>query len=451
MSKIVKLFFIFFVPAVLLITSCSNSPALVEIEVPLKNKINESVEKDTVFIEKPIILPIPSLASVITGLDVLRNMEFSPLSGLNVGLITNQTGIDTSFQSTIDILYSASEVNLIALYSPEHGIRGTEDAGEILKDYTDSKTGLPVYSLHGENRQPSEVMLKNIDIIVYDIQDIGCRSYTYISTMGLAMEACARSNIKFIVLDRPNPIGGNRVEGTLVDSNYTSFVSQYPIPYVYGLTPGELATLLNEELLIDQNIKVDLEVIPMENWERNMIFNDTGLPWVQTSPHIPTMESPFFYIMTGVLGELGVISEGVGYTAPFHYFGAPWVISDSLALKLYDKVPGIKFRPINFKPFYGRFKDQYCGGVEIYIQDLTKVNLLEVQFHIMEALSDLYPDKDLFEMAESDRITMFDKVIGTDRIRVEFSKRQKITDIQSILNEDVEKFKNISKKYYLYD
>ena len=227
-------------------------------------------------------------AQVKPGIEVLQEDNFKALAGKRVGLLTNPTGVDSRLKSSIDILFEAPNVNLVALYSPEHGIRGDVTAGGQVTDSTEPLTGLPVYSLYGANKKPSSEMLQGIDVMVYDMQDIGCRSYTYISTMGLAMEAAAENGIEFVVLDRPNPLGGNRFEGQPnVEPELVSLVSQFPITYVHGFTVGELATFLNEERLLKNGIRCKLTVVKMKGWKRKMNFSATGLPWVISSPHVP--------------------------------------------------------------------------------------------------------------------------------------------------------------------
>ena len=241
------------------------------------------------------------------GIEVLRDGGFAQLQGKRVGLITNPTGIDNDLKSTIDILHEAPGVTLTALFSPEHGVRGDVHAGDHVGTSTDPSTGVTVYSIYGKTLRPSAEMLKDVDVLVYDIQDIGCRSYTFISTMGNAMQACAELGKEFMVLDRPNPVSGNKVEGNLVEKDCESFVSRFPIPYLYGLTPGELARYLNEEGILGK--KVDLTVVPMQGWKRDMTFARTGMPWVLPSPHIPTPETAVYYPMSGILGELGYIDR----------------------------------------------------------------------------------------------------------------------------------------------
>jgi len=259
-----------------------------------------------------IYSPVFSQARVKTGLEVLISRDFDILKGKKVGLITNQTGVDSKFRSTVDIFNETPEVTLVALYGPEHGVRGNYSAGEYVGFYKDEKTGVPVYSLYGKTRKPTAVMLRDVDVLVYDIQDIGCRSYTYISTMGYAMEAAAENNIEFVVLDRPNPLGGIKIEGPLVEEGYFSMVSAFPVPYVYGLTCGELANLINNENYLKADKKCNLKVVPMNGWKRKMKFRDTGLEWVPSSPHVPHASTAQYYVATGIMGELQVVSEGVG-------------------------------------------------------------------------------------------------------------------------------------------
>lgn len=384
------------------------------------------------------------------GIEVLRATGFKILQGKNVGLITNPTGVDSKLKSTVDILAQAQEVNLVALYGPEHGVRGNFSAGDKVDSNVDSQTGIPVFSLYGKTRKPNTEMLKGVDVLVYDIQDIGARSYTYISTMGLAMEAAAENNIEFVILDRPNPLGGNRVEGGLVEEGYFSFVSQYPIPYIYGLTPGEIATYINEEGLLKGSKKCKLHVVKMKNWERDMPFNETGLPWVPTSPHIPRENSAFFYSITGIIGELDANSIGIGYTLPFEVFATPWLNGNELAQRMNEfEMQGVIFRPISFKPYYHKNKGKEHSGVQIHITDFEKVKLTEIQFRLIEAAHELVPDSSTFS-ANPDRFNMFDKVSGSNKIRETFMKSYRYDDICDMWEKPAKKFKKESKRYYLY-
>lgn len=384
-----------------------------------------------------------------TGIEVLKETGFKVLQGKRVGLITNPTGVDNCLKSTIDILHEAQDVHLVALYGPEHGVRGDVYAGDKVDTFTDPNTGVPVYSLYGSTRKPTPEMLEGVDALVYDIQDIGCRSYTYISTMYLAMQAAAGNDIEFIVLDRPNPLGGLKVEGCLVEEGFFSFVSQLKVPYVYGLTCGELAMLINSEFMGDRPCK--LTVVKMKKWRRKMTFDDTGLPWVPASPHIPFAHSAYFYPVSGILGELGYMSIGVGYTLPFEIFAAEWVDAEQFAKALNVKqLPGIVFRPIHLKPYYSVGQGKNLHGVQVYLRDFNKARLSDVQFHVMEVAAQLYPDKKVFDHADENRFGMFDKVCGTDFIRKEFSKNHRFADIQSYWTKDEESFGKLAKKYYLY-
>ena len=396
------------------------------------------------------VTDIKSQPKVKTGLEVLISDDYKVLHGKRVGLITNQTGVDSKLRSAIDILYEAPQVNLVALFGPEHGVRGDYSAGEHVGFYTDKKTGLPVYSLYGKTRKPTSEMLEDIDVLVYDIQDIGCRSYTFISTMGYAMEAAAENNIDFVVLDRPNPLGGCKIEGPVVEKGYFSMVSAFPIPYVYGLTCGELANLLNKEKLLAGNKSCKLTVVPMKGWKRKMKFEDTGLEWVLSSPHIPHAYSAPYYVATGVMGELGVFTEGVGYTLPFQIYAAEWIDPHKLADAMNNLgLKGVIFRPVVFKPYYGKWAKKEMKGVRIHIIDADKFNLMGLQFMFMDVHHTMYPDIDVYALSNT-RHNMLDKVTGSLKIRKTFFKNYKYSDIEPILNKDIESFRKLSKKYYLY-
>lgn len=384
-----------------------------------------------------------------TGIEVLKNSNFKLLEGKRVGLITNPTGVDNQLKSTIDILHEAPNVNLVALFGPEHGVRGDVHAGDHVDNSSDPTTGLPVGSLYGKTRKATPDMLKGIDVLVYDIQDIGCRSFTYISTMGLAMEAAAENNIEFVVLDRPNPLGGLKVEGNLAEDGYISFVSQFKIPYLYGLTCGELAQMLNEENMLAKQCK--LTVVKMKGWKRKMDYTQTGLQWIPSSPHIPHAHSAFFYPVSGIVGELGYLSIGVGYTIPFQMFAADWIKAEEFASALNKlNLPGVHFRPMHLKPFYSVGVGTQMQGVQVHLTDYQKANLSEIQFYVMQVIAQLYPDKAVFANANEKRFDMFDKVSGSNQIRLLFAKNNRFEDIQAYWNKDVEAFKKLSKKYYLY-
>ena len=387
---------------------------------------------------------------VLTGLDRLVKSDFVLLKGKRVGLITNATGVDYRLNSIVDLFYESENVDLVAMFAPEHGVRGDYTAGEYVESYIDERTGLPVYSLYGKTRKPTPEMLEGLDVLVYDIQDIGARSYTYISTMGVAMEAAAENGVGFIVLDRPNPLGGRKIEGNIVESGYFSFVSQFPIPYVYGLTSGELARMINNEGWLKNGKKVDLYVMPMSGWSRDMLFEETGLHWVPTSPHIPHRDSAIYYTATGILGELYYINIGVGYTTPFQTFAAEWIDSYELSTRLNAlELDGVIFRPVTYRPYYGADEGKIVHGVQVHLTDYREVNLISLQYHFLEIHHALYPDKNPFDHAKS-RHAMFDRVSGTSKIRELFTERMKYADIEEFLNKDVASFRQMSAKYYLY-
>lgn len=393
---------------------------------------------------------------VRTGIEVLRDRGFEGLEGKRVGLVTNPSGVDSQLRSTIDILYHAPEVNLVALYGPEHGVRGDVYAGGKINDSIDEATGLPVYSLYGSTRKPTQQMLEGIDVMVYDIQDVGVRSYTFISTLGLVMEACAEKGIEVMVLDRPNPLGGNKIEGNYVEQPFSSFVSQYRIPYVYGLTVGELAVLINEEGLNcgqkgdQQPSRCALTVVPMQGWKRDMLYEDTGLPWVLPSPNIPFKESPMYYAASGICGELyGFMNIGIGYTLPFEVFGATWLDPEMLKKRLESYgLEGVAFRTIWYKPYFGSQKGELVGGLQFFFTEYEKARITEVQFHVMQAVAELYPEKKAFEVISG--YGLFDKVCGTDYVRTEFSKRYKVADIMDYWRKDEESFRRLSRMYHIY-
>ena len=393
---------------------------------------------------------------VKTGIEVLRDRDFEGLVGRKVGLVTNPSGVDSNLNSTVDILYNAPGVELVALYGPEHGVRGDVYAGDKINDSVDPATGLPVFSIYGATRKPTQEMLEGVEVMVYDIQDVGVRSYTFISSLGLVMEACAEKGIEVMVLDRPNPLGGQKIEGCYVEPGFFSFVSQYPIPYVYGLTVGELAVMINEENMNrgqkgDQNpAHCKLTVVPMEGWTRDMVYEDTGLPWVLPSPNIPFKDSPMYYASSGVCGELyGFLNIGVGYTLPFQLFGALWLEPEKLKAKLesYD-MPGVDFRTIWYKPFSGSLKGQLVKGLQFFFTDYEKARLTEVQFMVMQAINEIYPDKRAFEMVSG--IGLFDKVCGTDQVRLEFMKDYRFDSIKEYWRKDEAAFRELSQKYYIY-
>ena len=411
-------------------------------------KIKPTICRVAVVLTAAMMALTVSAQKVKTGIEVLKANNFKQLEGKRVGLVTNPTGVDNFLKSDVDILHEAANVKLVALFGPEHGVRGNVHAGDHVGNAADPTTGVPVYSLYGKSRIPSKEMLQGIDVLVYDIQDIGCRSFTYISTLGNIMKAAAENGIKVMVLDRPNPLGGEKVEGNLAEDDCLSFVSAFKIPYVYGLTPGEVALLLNGENML--GAKCDLEVVKMTGWKRKMTYDQTGLQWVLPSPHIPHASSAPYYSVSGIVGELDSISIGVGYTMPFQMFGAPWIDAPVLAQRLNAlNLPGVMFRPIYYKPFYAFGKGQDLQGVQVYLTDYRKATLTNIQFYVLQELYSLYPDHDVLAQCTK-RHAMFDKVCGSKQIRQLFMKRHKWEDMKPYWEKDAEAFKQLAKKYWLY-
>jgi len=401
----------------------------------------------------------PAETVVKTGLEVLIEQDFAPLKGKRVGLVTNPSGVDRNLVSTIDILADAPEVNLVALYGPEHGVRGSEHAGDhVTSEPRDPATGLPVYSLYGATRKPTPEMLKGIDVMVYDIQDNGTRSYTFISTLGLVMTACAEAGIEVVVLDRPNPLGGIQMDGPLVQDGYFSFVGMYRIPYVYGLTVGELATMVNEEGMNrgqkgnEKPLKCKLKVIEMEGWRRDMLFQDTGLPWVMPSPHIPQASSAMAYPCSGIACDMGgYVNIGVGYTLPFELFGAEWIKDpEGLAARLNGLgLTGVRFRPIYYKPFYGGSAGKLVKGVQFYFTDYHHAPTALLQFYVLQEIHAMYPTRKPL-LSDDSKFAMLDKITGGPQVRHLFAKRCRVEDILDYWNADRDTYRALAEKYFRY-
>lgn len=372
------------------------------------------------------------------------------LKGKNIGLVTNQTGVNKKLASTADLLMKeAKEFSIVALFSPEHGFFGNFYANEKVEGVS-NKDRIPLYSLFGETRRPTDEMLKGIDVLIYDIQDIGVRSYTYATTLFYVMEEAAKRKIEVIVLDRPNPLNGLTVDGGMLEDKWRSFIGYINVPYCHGMTIGELAQFFNEEY----DIFCSLKVIPMKGWERRMSFKETGLTWIPTSPHVPEEDSPLFYASTGILGELDVVNIGVGYTLPFKVVGAPWIDATLFAEKLNkERLPGVYFVPFHYKPFYGSFKGQECHGVLIRIIAQNKYHPASVGYLLMGTLKNLYPielKKKLDKVSESQK-KLFCKANGNEEIYQLFSKESSISwKMIGYQQKERKQFKERRKKHLLY-
>lgn len=374
--------------------------------------------------------------TVKLGIDNLQS-DFSILSGKRVGLITNATGVDSSFNSTIDVLYASTK--LTSLFAPEHGIRGAVDAGGTVGADTDAKTGLPVYSLYGTTRHPSEEMLATIDAFVYDIQDVGARFYTYISTMKYAMQAAAEKGMPFVVLDRPNPLNGIDVQGAVLEAGHESFVGITHVPQRYGLTCGELAQFMNTE----DNISCDLTVVKMSGWDRSMYYEDTGLTcWVLPSPNMPTIDTAEVY--PGMcLVEGTNLSEGRGTTKPFELVGAPWINGQELADRMNGyNLSGVHFRATSFTPSASKFSGEACNGVQTHVTDRSSYDAVMAGMTLAYTIKELYPTS--FEYLSDN---MIDLITGGTYIR---EGTYTLDELRDRFAASSKEFKENSAKYYLY-
>ncbi|MTW87184.1 DUF1343 domain-containing protein [Virgibacillus dakarensis] len=380
------------------------------------------------------------------GVDVLLNEKIDKIKGKNVGLITNPTGVDQNLNSIVDVLFHHEDVNLVALYGPEHGVRGGAQAGEGVDFYIDEKTGLPVYSLYGDTKKPTPEMLEGVDVLLFDIQDVGARFYTYIYTMAYAMEAAAENDIEIIVLDRPNPISGLNVQGPVLDPDYSSFVGLYPIPQRHGMTVGELALLFNEEF----DINAELTVVNMHGWERSMYYDDTPLAWVLPSPNMPTLDTAIVYPGAALIEGTNV-SEGRGTTKPFELIGAPFIDADALAEQLNAAdLPGVRFRAAYFTPQFSKHAGELSGGIEIYVTDRAAYQSIKTGLTIVKTIHDMYQDDFAFRAENNDGISFFDNLIGNGWVREKIEQGASVDEITNEWQADLQAFKEVRRDYLLY-
>ena len=413
-------------------------------------------------------MPKPSTAHppVKLGVEVLFEKHLDLVRGKHVGLITNPTGLDSQLDSIIETFRAHPEAKLTALYGPEHGVRGNAQAGEYVAFYFDEHFQLPVFSLYGQTHKPPANMMTNIDeymrtfdtkhegkqvesgmmqsvdVMVFDLQDVGTRVYTYIATMAYAMQAAADANIPFIVLVRPNPINGIAMEGPILEyPQHSSFIGLYPIPLRHGMTAGELAQLFNDKFL---QKKVKLTVVPMENWQRSLWFDETSLPWVLPSPNLPTLEAATVY-PGQVIIEGTNLSEGRGTTKPFEMFGAPWIDGFVLAKKLNDlHLPGVKFREVWFTPTFSKFSGTNCGGCQLHVTDRTAYQSVATTLAILSVVKQTYGDK--LELHAS----YFDKVMGTSTVREALERGEPTGKIVAAFAPGLAEFGKLREPYLLY-
>ena len=405
--------------------------------------------------------------SVKPGAEVFLEKYLSLVKGKRVGFVTNPTGVSSDVESLVDVFYTHPDINLKALYGPEHGVRGNAQAGEYIPFYIDKKYGLPVFSLYGQTMKPAAGMLDNIDeymrsfdtkdtgkipenamvdgldVLLFDIQDVGTRIYTYVATMAFCMQACAESGIAFIVLDRPNPINGVDMEGPMLEyPAYSSFVGLYPVPVRHGMTAGELAQYFNAKFL---EKKVDLTVIPMEGWKRSMWYDETQLPWVIPSPNMPYLETAAVY-PGQVFIEGTNISEGRGTTRPFELFGAPWIDGHDLTQKLNAlRLPGVKFREAGFTPVFSKFRGELCSGAQLHVTERGAFQPLLTTLTIIQVVKETYPENFVFH------VNYFDKIMGTKKVREALERGKKAAAIVAGFADEIAAFKQSRKPYLLYE
>lgn len=371
-----------------------------------------------------------------TGIDVLEDESFAPLRGKHVGMMTNHTGIDSRGRRTIDVLAHAPGVKLVAIFSPEHGIAGRVDAA--VANAKDAATGLPIYSLYGEVRRPTEAMLQGIDTLVFDIQDAGVRFYTYVTTMAYCMEEAAKRHIAFYVLDRPNPLGDEMIEGPMLDRDRLSFTGYFPMPVRYGMTMGELAQMFNAE----NKIGVDLRVFPMVNWKRSDTYDQTGLKWIAPSPNLRTVTAAFLYPGIEIL-QAGGVSVGRGTDTPFELFGAPWIQGPELTAELNRRaVPGVRFQTTTFTPDEALYKGQYCQGVSISITVRAALQSMRVGLEIAAALHRLFPQQFHLEKII--------ELLGSQSTLVRLQRGEAPAEIVASWSAELDKFRAMREKYLLY-
>ncbi|MBN2506874.1 MAG: DUF1343 domain-containing protein [Verrucomicrobia bacterium] len=405
-------------------------------------------------------------SGVTPGIGVLLESRLDLVRGKNVGLITNPTGVDRQLRPSVECLRQCGALTLVALYGPEHGVRGNAQAGEYVPFYRDDQYGLPVFSLYGQSKKPAPGMLENIDafmrsfdtvstdkhlergmvtnveVMLFDIQDVGTRVYTYVATMAYAMEACAAQRIPFVVLDRPNPINGTDLEGPLLDyPRFSSFVGLYPIPVRHGMTAGELAQFFNARFLSN---RLALTVVPVRGWRRAQWYDETGLPWVMPSPNMPTLDTATVY-PGQVLLEGTNLSEGRGTTRPFELCGAPWLNGAELARRLNQRnLPGVAFREAWFTPAFSKFQGQRCGGCQVHVTDRQRFQPFRTTLHLLDAARRLAPDQFRFHP------DYFDRLVGSSRFRQALERGEPVETLLAGTAAELRQFTAARQPYLIY-
>lgn len=379
--------------------------------------------------------------TIKTGIDRLMSHRHL-FDGRRVGLITNPTGVNHDLVSSVDLLNEHTD--LVALFSPEHGIRGDLQAGVELTTYDDEKTGIPVHSLYGKHKEPTADMLAEIDVLAFDIQDVGARYYTYLYTMAHAMRACRKHDKTFVVFDRPNPVDALTVEGMILDVDFRSFVGYYPIPQRYGLTIGELARMFNEAF----SIGCKLHVIPMAHYRRSMDFRATGLDWVFPSPNIPSPETAYTYLATGLF-EGTNISEGRGTTKPFTMIGSPFLDAERVIRELRPfQLKGVRFRPVHFTPTFSKHKGTLCQGIELHVRDPETFTPVATGHVLLHVIHRLHAEFEFLAPSSEGRPPFIDLISGTDKVRKNIDA---IGDILEDIRRDSKIFAEQKRRYHLYE
>ena len=397
----------------------------------------------------PGLLSMNAQADVLPGVEVLVRDYPNQLVGHNVAILTNPTGVTRKLESTIDVVRAIPGVNLVRLFSPEHGLRGQHFAGQKVDETRDPVSGIPVMSLYGQTRKPSAQMLEGLDTVLFDIQDVGHRSYTFISTLTLLMEACEAAGVAVWVLDRPDPMGGKLVGGPMIDPDLLSFIGIHNVPQVYGMTPGEWARMIRSE----RTPNINLRVIHMDGWRRGMNYGDLDWIWIPPSQHIPHWETSYFYAMTGTIGELRRVNEGVGTPTPFELIGASWLDGQRLAQQLNAlNLQGVIFRPTHYKPHYGTSAGTMLSGVQIHISDYARVNPPAIGIALMSVLVKIAPEQDIFKhyMNEDGSATGFLKAIGDRRLAEQLARNAAPVLSSAARQKKLQAFLKRREKYLIY-
>jgi uncharacterized protein YbbC (DUF1343 family) len=392
----------------------------------------------------------PARPAVQVGIERLLSKDRSLVAGLRVALVSNPASVDSAFRHTADVLFDDPAVNVVALFGPQHGFRSDLQDNMIETPHgQDERRRVPIYSLYSETREPTAEMLRDVDVVLIDLQDVGTRVYTYIYTMANCMRAAARQGVRVIVCDRPNPVGGTAVEGATLELAYASFVGQFPIPLRHGMTIGEIARLFNQEF----SIGAALDVVPLSGWRRDMYYDDTRLPWVIPSPNLPTLDSAVVY-PGAVLFEGTMLSEGRGTTRPFELIGAPWIDGERLAAAMNARrLPGVYFRPVFFEPTFQKHAKQTCGGCQVHVTDRAAFQPVGVAVELIAEFRRQNPG--LFAWRQPPYEYEHDKwpidiLYGSDRLRTTIDRGEDVGPLIASWADDEAVFRRTRERYLMY-